>query len=105
MVSFREPIPRWQYVLLPLFMLLWSLAVFVLVNPPVESVILEQFFSWVPQEYHLQSFAAHMEDYSRPLLITSAVLLLLFNGIVGPVVEELYFRGHLLPRMLGSENM
>ncbi len=98
-VSYKKRISPWQYVLLPLPLLIWSLAVFVFVNPPVESSIIGQFFSWVPQEYYLQSFADHMGDYNRTLLITSAVLLLLFNGIIGPVVEELYFRGYLLPRM------
>ena len=27
----------------------------------------------------------------------------MFNGIAGPVVEELYFRGYLLPRMPWSQ--
>ena len=98
-VSYREPIPSWQYVLLPVPLLLWMLLIFLLVNPPVETSLIERFFPWIPQDYHLQSFATHMEDYNRTLLISSAFLLLIFGGIVGPVVEELYFRGYLLPRM------
>ncbi len=98
-VSYRERIPSWQYVLLPVPLLLWMLLIFLLVSPPVETSLIERFFSWVPQDYHLQSFATHMEDYNRTLLISSAFLLLIFGGIIGPVVEELYFRGYLLPRM------
>lgn len=98
-VSYRERIPSWQYVILPVPLLLWMLLIFLLLSPTVETSIIERFFSWVPQDYHLQSFATHMEDYNRPLLIWSAVLMLIFGGIIGPVVEELYFRGYLLPRM------
>ena len=31
--------------------------------------------------------------------MTSALFLVLINGIFGPIVEELYFRGYLLPRI------
>jgi membrane protease YdiL (CAAX protease family) len=32
-------------------------------------------------------------------LVAFVLVALAFNGIAGPVVEELYFRGHLLPRL------
>ena len=37
--------------------------------------------------------------YSSGALVTTAVLFVALNGIIGPTVEELYFRGHLLPRI------
>lgn len=98
-VSYRERIAPWQYAALSAPLLIWMLAVFMFVSPPVETSIIERMFSWVPEDYHLQGFASHMGDYDRTLLISSAVLLVIFGGVVGPVVEELYFRGHLLPRM------
>ena len=38
-------------------------------------------------------------DYSKPALLITYGLAALFVVVLGPVVEELYFRGHLLPRM------
>ncbi len=98
-VSYRERIPSWQYVLLPLPLLVWMLLIFLLVNPPVETSVVERFFSWVPEDYHLQSFATHMADYNRTLLISSAVLLLIFGGIIGPG------RGSLFSRLLVAEDV
>ena len=43
--------------------------------------------------------AENISDYSPWVLIPAAVLLVLINGIAGPIVEEMYFRGYLLPRL------
>lgn len=39
------------------------------------------------------------EGLSGMAIVLGFVFALTFNGVVGPVVEELYFRGHLLPRI------
>ncbi len=39
---------------------------------------------------------------SKPALITTIVFAFALNGILGPVTEELYFRGFLLPRIPAS---
>ena len=38
-------------------------------------------------------------DYSREAWLVTLAAYLVLNGFVGPIVEELYFRGYLLPRM------
>jgi membrane protease YdiL (CAAX protease family) len=40
-------------------------------------------------------------NYSRTILIVTYSLFLIFNVFFAPLVEELYFRGYLLPRMKG----
>jgi uncharacterized protein len=37
--------------------------------------------------------------YPRQAILVTAICALTLNGVVGPIVEELYFRGHLLPRI------
>ena len=96
---YREPLSAWQYVVLSLLLLFWLAFVATVVNPPVESAIVDSFFSWVPSVYFFNSFADHISDYSRSTLIVSALLLVVINGVVGPIVEELYFRGYLMPRI------
>lgn len=98
-VVFRQPIPVWQYLVLTFLMLGWVYFAFMIVFAPFEKPIIDTFFSWVPDMYFVESFFNQIDQYSRFLLITTAVLGFFFNGLIGPVVEELYFRGFLLPRI------
>jgi hypothetical protein len=41
-------------------------------------------------------------NYSKTLLIVTYSMFLIFNVFLAPMVEELYFRGYLLPRMKGK---
>ncbi len=103
-VSFRSKIPKWQYIVLPVLLLGWIFLIALVVNPPLEKTIIERFFTWVPESYFLESLVGQANQYSRSLLVVSLVFGLFLNGIFGPIVEELYFRGYLLPRIsrLGS---
>jgi membrane protease YdiL (CAAX protease family) len=98
-VLFREPMPWWQYVVLGLPLLLWSGFSFMIVAPPVDEVIIGSLFSWVPDWFFLFGSMDQLAQYSRSALLVTAILNLILNGIAGPVVEELYFRGYLLPRL------
>jgi hypothetical protein len=40
--------------------------------------------------------------YTQTILIVTYSISLIFNVFLGPIVEELYFRGYLLPRMKGK---
>jgi len=101
-VMFRQPLPAWQYPATIVPLIVWAGVAFMLVNPPAEAAIIERFFGWVPEPFFVGSFAEHMERYSRTLLLVSAIVMVVVNGVIGPVVEELYFRGYLLPRMSWS---
>ena len=54
-------------------------------------------FNWVPDWFRvsLDSF----DNISRGMAWLTVILGIIFNGLLGPFVEELYFRGFLLPRM------
>ena len=41
-------------------------------------------------------------NYSKSILTVTYSMSLIFNVFLGPIVEELYFRGYLLPRMKGK---
>jgi uncharacterized protein len=72
---------------------------FVVAHMLVLDRLISPLFSWMPAT--LFQFASM--EAGDPLvgggLALMVVALLLLNGIVGPVTEELYFRGHLLPRI------
>jgi membrane protease YdiL (CAAX protease family) len=92
-VLYRTPIPIWQYFLwVPVLLVLVGI-IFTTMRP-VDAFIQQQFFAWFPVlESGLQ------EGYSQGALIGTYVMAAIFGVVVGPIVEELYFRGYLLPRM------
>ena len=97
-VNFLEPVPLWQYIVFPILIVIWGVLVTALISP-VDNLILIKVFGWLPDWYALRNLLEIPSIYSREALLVTAVFAVILNGIVGPVVEELYFRGHLLPRM------
>ena len=95
-ISYRHPIPWWQY-------LVWVFVIFIAVGAiftlfkPVDAFLQGKLFFWMPGiNYGLDGF------YSRTTLIVTYSLVFIFVAFLTPLVEELYFRGYLLPRMKGK---
>jgi hypothetical protein len=96
--QFREEVPVWQMVLLIGGSVLWAGLVFVVSGSALVDPIKEALLSWVPEWYDLGHYLVSQE-YSRSVRIVTWGLGIVFAVILGPTVEELYFRGYLLPRM------
>ena len=94
-ISNRNPIPWWQYVVWPIIIFVVIGAIFTLFKP-VDAFLQERLFFWVPD---LNSGLDG--NYSRTILIVTYSMFLIFNVFLAPLIEELYFRGYLLPRMKG----
>ncbi len=92
----RKSLPLKDYLLLIPFLLIWSVMIFTLLKN-FDQAIMSNFFSWLPDWFQIGQF--NSGDYSQTILTTTFILFLLLNGFAGPIVEELYFRGFLLPRM------
>jgi membrane protease YdiL (CAAX protease family) len=92
----REPLPLKDYFIFPPALLFWSVLMFMSLGG-LDQAILEGLFGWVPDWFQINRFVP--SDYSQPVLTVTFVLFLVLNGFAGPVVEELYFRGYLLPRI------
>jgi membrane protease YdiL (CAAX protease family) len=90
-IVYRERIPLWQYFLWVPLLLLWSILIFLILSP-VDS-FLKTMFSWLPGWFFVSD-----SGYSRIIL----VIMVIGYGIAqvaAAIVEELYFRGYLLPRI------
>ena len=96
-VLYREPIPRWHYVALVVPGLAWMVIAFFVIAPPVDEFVIGRWFAWVPDWFF--GFSKAPDQYPPSVMLLSVGLALLLNGIAGPLVEELYFRGYLLPRI------
>jgi len=93
-IPFTEKLP-WKTFLI------WAIggiiACFLIYIPmyPLGLFFRESLFSWLPEWYFNPSFgAASTKSLANAFLIAIAI-----DGILGPVAEELFFRGYLLPRM------
>lgn len=94
-VVYRERIPVWQYLVFTPLLFLLLAGIFKLVSP-VDKVVHDLLFSWIPGS---EIPEIHPHDYSRPVLVLTYLVLITFGAVVAPVVEEMYFRGFLLPRL------
>lgn len=97
-VLYREPMPVWQYFVLVPLLLGWTAAAFILLSP-LDDYLIRTFFTWFPAWSIPATFLNSATQYSQSALLVTFLVALVFNGIAGPVVEELYFRGYLLPRI------
>lgn len=95
-VLYRERIPVWQYLVLVPLLLLLTGALFMILTP-LSSFLLDTFFSWIPESAILDMGLS--AAYTKSVLVATYLLGFIFATLAGPVVEELYFRGYLLPRM------
>jgi hypothetical protein len=95
-ISYQSSIPWWQYFV-------WVTIIFVIVGAimtlfkPVDSFLQRNLFFWMPDVNTGLDGA-----YSKTILIVTYSVFLLINVFLAPMVEELYFRGYLLPRMKGK---
>jgi uncharacterized protein len=95
-ILYRQSVPRGQFVGLVLGLFVWSAICSVLLYPPLDEFFIENVFSWLPGWFF---FAEDFAQYSTAALLITWTFGLMVNGIAGPVVEEMYFRGYLLPRI------
>ncbi|PKP39294.1 MAG: hypothetical protein CVT98_02320 [Bacteroidetes bacterium HGW-Bacteroidetes-15] len=94
-VKYQKTLKGWQYIL-------WIAVIFVLTGLAFKvfgfaSEFLMQYFRWIPSTYMLDMGMSG--GFSKTNLIITYSLFFLFIVLILPTVEELYFRGYLLPRM------
>lgn len=95
-ISYSNPIPWWQLILWVVLVFILTGVIFTLLKP-LELFFQSELFFWLPQLY-----PGLDGNYSKQILIFTYVMFFVFVALLGPFVEELYFRGYLLPRMKGK---
>ncbi len=95
-IRYREPMPLWLYGVLYLSGLALAFAL-LLGTAPLGEFLAGNVFQWLPN--YLLPNAKPAVPPERWLVLLALILQLAVDGLAAPVVEELYFRGLLLPRM------
>jgi uncharacterized protein len=96
LILYRQPVPRGQFVALVVSLFAWSGLIFVFLFPPLDSFFIDRAFSWLPEWFF---YDEDLGQYTTAALLVTWGTGLLLNGFAGPIVEEVYFRGYLLPRI------
>jgi uncharacterized protein len=62
------------------------------------SSLSERLFGSIPSYFNWRNLEI-LSSYPKTILIITGILYFILNGFVGPIVEELFFRGFLTPRL------
>ena len=93
----RLPMPAWQYAALTFGFVMLAFLINGL-TAPIGAALLET-MPWLPDWFEIRNVST-LAQYSREMLLLTFLLVVLpINGLAAPIVEELYFRGYLLPRL------
>jgi membrane protease YdiL (CAAX protease family) len=95
-VSNLDALPPKSYLIFIPILLSWPILIFMSFGK-IDQAIITNVFYWLPDWFQINLFSP--DDYNLHIRIITFVLFLVVNGLAGPIVEELYFRGYLLPRM------
>lgn len=105
LLSFQELIPYQQKLPVKAFVawtvagLLLSMLIYIPLYP-VGLHLRQTVFSWLPEWYFNPAYGTDDIDLIAKVFLFGIVI----DGVIGPVAEELFFRGYLLPRMTYLKN-
>jgi uncharacterized protein len=98
-IDYREPLAARRIAMWTVPLVAWFIVMLFLSVALLDARIADGLFSWYPES--VREFASLEGDstYATWVVVVVFAAAVAINGILGPVVEELYFRGHLLPRI------
>ena len=91
-------IPWWQYLVIGLPIILFSMIMIAGIGPRIAGIILNSVFTWVPDWFVMRPDPAIFSSLSKEMLLALWVLILVAMVLVGGFTQELFARGFLLPR-------
>lgn len=94
-IFYKKPMKVWEYIVYSFVIILLAGLAFKAFG--FASDVLKPLFDWMPSYMVLDMGLSN--EYLKSKLITTYILFLLMVVVVLPIVEEVYFRGYLLPRM------
>lgn len=97
-VMWRERVSWTTFAWVVPVLVVWGSVVFVGLSS-LEGVFASRLFAWMPAWSLPTAGMSQFEGIARGKLILTLAAFFVLNGFVGPAVEELYFRGYLLPRI------
>jgi uncharacterized protein len=97
-VTYKQPLPGRTWLWLVPALVLLAFVGFG-VHQVIEPGLISRFFGWLPGWFVKPIDPDHVREYATSAWVVTIAAFFAINGLLGPIVEELYFRGFLLPRM------
>jgi uncharacterized protein len=97
-VPYRRPLTIRQWLIYVPLVLVVAIVGFGLLGL-ADAAIRDALFGWLPGWFRELIDVDAVAEYEASAWTITLVAYFLLNVLIGPVVEELYFRGYLLPRM------
>jgi membrane protease YdiL (CAAX protease family) len=97
-VPYRRPLSLREWAVLVPLLLVVGIVGFGLLGL-IDPAIRDALFGWLPDWFRELVDTDAVSDYQSSVWTLTLVAYFALNVLIGPVVEELYFRGYLLPRM------
>ncbi len=98
--DYRSRLPPGQLLPMAIGLAIWFIFTLIVWISLLEGWVIDWLPSWLPDS--ILQFAqtnAEVDPPSAGVFAAFLVIAFVFNGLVGPMTEELYFRGYLLPRI------
>ncbi|WP_225725762.1 MULTISPECIES: CPBP family intramembrane glutamic endopeptidase [unclassified Nocardia] len=93
-----KPVPRGKLVAMVIPLIVWMMLLGFASAPM--NTFFRDFFTWLPYaDTSGSGNNTYLHGYSHSITLTTMVICLALTGISLPLIEELYFRGFLLPRI------
>jgi uncharacterized protein len=98
-VSYREKLPAGRYAAWSIALIVWGVLLMLTAGAWLTPALASALHGWLP-EWFLNSVELDMiTAMPRENLIIFLVFYMIFVAIVAPWIEELYFRGNLMPAL------
>ncbi len=98
-VHFLDKPISWRKIFaLVIPLVVWFLGIAIALIP-LDELVYQSLFKWVPFQGAGGGIKAVLEGYPHTIMIISLAVCIPLTGILFPFVEELYFRGFLMPRL------
>lgn len=96
-IAYRRPVPLWQYLIFVPLLCIWYFQA-----SSIWTGLQNDFFTslpWLPRWLENPLLFIDQGPYSPLVTTITFGVALISSGVIAPIIEELYFRGFLLPRI------
>lgn len=97
-LSYTNKLSLKEYIIYVVLFYAYYFIFIVAVMEPVSNNVFKHFFSWAPNWY-LDRSTFLAGNPTTLIVLLSFALRFIIDGLLNPFVEELYFRGYLLPKL------
>jgi uncharacterized protein len=95
----HEPMSIWKIIIKSFLLFAWAGFAFTFLQTRENLLLINSVFKFVPNFLYSTTFIDQLVTYPKWIIALTCILNLIFNGLIGPIVEELYFRGYMMSRM------